>query len=142
MTDTSISAELINAYETTAYRVIDSDGVFVLRVGDVSDDLARMFERTGTSGATFITAENPFSKETSSEENEANQARLRRDLEAMGATIFKGAGQGEDPKWPAEASFLAIDLLREQAIELGNRYQQNAILWAGADARPELLLLR
>lgn len=30
----------------------------------------------------------------------------------------------------------------EAAKELGARYEQNAIVWAGADAMPQLILLR
>jgi len=33
-------------------------------------------------------------------------------------------------------------LARAAAQELGRQFQQNAIIWAGADAVPELILLR
>ncbi len=142
MSTTAIPDELVAAYSATEYRVISDDHIFVLRIGKRSDELARKFVLTGQDGATFITAENPFSQAASAEENAANQANLYRDLAATGAVIMEGAGQGKDPAWPAEASYLAIGIPREKACELGRKYRQNAIVWIGSDAVPELVLLR
>ena len=115
--------------------------VFVIvKVGGVHE-LARLFVLTGQQGATFITAENPTGKTVTAEENAANQVRLQQDLTKLGATVLAGAGEGQDPEWPAEASFLAIGLSRAQACELGHRYRQNAIVWIDAGAIPELVLL-
>ena len=139
---TVIPDELVAAYSATEYRVTSDDPVFVLQIGKRSNEIARNFELTGKDGATFITAENSFSQAASAEENAANQANLYKDLAATDAVIMEGAGQGEDPAWPAEASYLAIGISREQACELGRKYQQNAIVWIGPDAVPELVLLR
>ena len=141
MSGTVISDALVAAYSATNYRVISADSPFVLRLRLRSDELARLFVLTGKQGATFITAENPFSQAVSAEENAASQARLKRDLTKLGATILEGAGEGQDPDWPAEASFLAIGLSRAQACDLGRKYRQNAIVWIDADAVPELVLL-
>ena len=141
MSGTAIPDALISAYSTTDYRVISTDTPFALRIGQRSDELARLFVLTGQQGATFITAENPTSKTATAEENAANQVRLQQDLTKLGATVLAGAGEGQDPEWPAEASFLAIGLSRAQACELGHRYRQNAIVWIDAGAIPELVLL-
>lgn len=142
MPDTAISDELVAAYRATEYRVTSSSHPFVLRIGHRSENLVDLFAQTGQTGATFITAENPFSQTATTLENAANQARLYQDLSALGVTILEGSGQGEDPTWPAEASYLAIGLSREQACELGRKYRQNAIVWIDADGVPELLILR
>jgi len=142
MSTTAISDEILAAYNATDYRVISDDGLFVLKIGQRSDELARRFELIGQEGATFITAENPFSQTASAEENAANQASLYRDLASTGAIIMEGTGQGEDPAWPAEASYLAIGISREQACELGRKYRQNGIVWIGSNTVPELVLLR
>lgn len=139
---TAIPDELVAAYSVTEYRVTSNEQIFVLRIGQRSNELARAFELTGKDGATFITAENPFSQSTSAEENAANQANLYKDLAATGAVIMDGSGQGKDPAWPAEAGYLAIGISREQALEFGRKYQQNATVWIGPDAVPELVLLR
>lgn len=142
MPTTAIPDELVAAYSATDYRVTSDDQAFVLQIGQRSDELARKFELIGKAGATFITAENPFSQAASAEENATNQANLYQDLAATGAVILEGAGQGADPAWPAEASYLALSISREKACELGRKYQQNAIVWIGPDAVPELVLLR
>ncbi len=67
---------------------------------------------------------------------------VAQDMSAMGITYFPGEGQGEDPSWPAEASFLALGIDREAASDLGRKYGQNAIVWIGSDGLPELVLLR
>lgn len=141
MSGTAIPDTLVAAYRNTDYRVISTDAPFALRIGQRSDELARLLVRTGQQGATFITAENPFSQTVTVEENAANQARLQKDLEKLGATVLKGAGEGQEQEWPAEASFLAIGISRAQACDLGRKYRQNAIIWIDAGAIPQLLLL-
>lgn len=136
-----IPAELIAAYLHTEYRACTGNGDVVLRIGEPSAGLAGLLASSNQSGAAFITAENPFSQALPAGENAARQAALRSDLTALGATIHEGEGRGEDPSWPAEASFLAVGLTRDQACGLGRKYQQNAIVWAGGDAVPELVLL-
>lgn len=142
MPSTTISDELIAAYGETDYRVVADDCDLVLNIGQRSDELASHYALTGKYQATFITAENPFSRAATEEENAASQAALYQDLFATGAVIKEGAGQGKDPAWPAEASFLAIGVSRQEACELGRRYSQNAIVWIGPEAVPELVLLR
>jgi hypothetical protein len=92
--------------------------------------------------ATFITAWNPFSEECCAQENATANAALEDDLKAQNRPYFHGEGQGTDPQWAPEASFLALGLTQQAAIDLGRRYDQNAIVFAGDDAVPHLLLLR
>ena len=44
--------------------------------------------------------------------------------------------------WPEEKSFLALGVGEDTARKLGNRLHQDAVVWAGLDAVPRLLLLR
>lgn len=74
--------------------------------------------------------------------NAAAHARLGAELAAAGYRVVEGAGEDPDGRWPAEPSYLVLGMDLEAARELGRRYGQNAIVWAGADAVPELLLLR
>lgn len=137
----AIHDALVSAYRATDYRVRAADAQFTLRIDQRSEELALLFARTGQQGAAFITAENPFSQAATAEVNAANQVRLQQDLAKLGATVFDGAGVGQDPEWPAEASFLAIGISRAQACELGNKYRQNAIVWIDEGTIPELVLL-
>lgn len=141
MPEAIISDELIEAYSATAFHVFASPVQFSISIGRHSPELESLFASLGKSSAAFITAENPFSEATSPEENSTNQERLRVDLAALGATTVEGEGRGQDPAWPPEASLLAIGITYEQACELGRKYRQNAIVWVGDNANPELVLL-
>jgi hypothetical protein len=44
--------------------------------------------------------------------------------------------------WPAERSYFALDLGLEAARVIGIDLDQDAIVWVGADAIPQLILLR
>lgn len=142
MSKTSVPAMLVEAYHATNYHVFLDGKPFALKVGRHSHSLASLYQETRTRTAVFITAENPFSLTFSPVENSASQKRLAQQLSTLTEHIFEGAGQGDDETWPPEASFLALGINREQACAQGRKFGQNAIIWAGADAVPELVLLR
>lgn len=54
------------------------------------------------------------------------------------------AGEGKHPvgDWLGEPSFLIFGLSPEAARAIGKKLDQNAIVWCGANAVPELILLR
>ena len=142
MSASKVPTELIAAYMGTEYRAFTPEGEIVLRIGEPSNAMIQLLRAASAKGAAFITAENPFSEQLSASENQVRQKSLREDLELLGATIVDGAGQGEDPAWPAETSYTAIGITHGDACQLGIKYQQNAIVWVGANGVPELLLLR
>lgn len=142
MSKSSLDPTLIQAYRRTRYSA-DLDGAaIVLRVDEPSPVVAAAIAAAGTPGAAFITAENPYSISLAAQDNAASQALLKSELAALGATVFEGVGQGDDPNWPGEASYLAVGISRDQACLLGRKYQQNAFVWIGANGTPELVLLR
>jgi hypothetical protein len=142
MSQSLISQELISAFLATDYRVRSDTGPFVLRIGQRSNELSDLFERTGLKSAAFITAENPFSVSVSDKDNHASHSRLCEDLARLSLQFFEGEGQGDDETWPAEKSVLILGIERDDAGSLGTKYGQNAIVWIGAEAVPELILLR
>ncbi len=142
MDASEIPEALIEAYRATRFMVFDQEQPFALRIGERSERLASLMARHQAEHATFITAENPASMPTSAEENVARQAALKRELDALGAVVIAGSGQGADPAWPAEASWLAVGITREAACLLGAAYGQNAIVCISHTAVPELVLLR
>lgn len=142
MSVSKVPAELISAYMGTEYRTSTPEGEIVLLIGEPSDAMAKLIRAAGARGAAFITAENPFSEQLPASENRVRQKHLRDDLALHGATVFDGEGQGEDPAWPAETSYLAVGISYDEARELGTKYEQNAIVWIDAAGKPELLMLR
>lgn len=142
MSRTSLDPTLVQAYRRTRYSAgLDGEAI-VLRVDVPSPVMAAAIAAAGAPGAAFITAENPYSTPSAAHDNAASQALLKSELAALGATVFEGVGQGDDPTWPGEASYLAVGISRDQACLLGRKYQQNAIVWIGANGTPELVLLR
>ena len=142
MSGSKIPAGLIEAYKRTHYLVYFEGFEIGLRIGEPSKQMAELKQTAAAVGGAFITAENPFSQSLTASENKVRQDRLRQDLAALGAAVIDGAGQGDDPSWPAEASYAAIGISPDQACELGLKYQQNAIVWIDATGTAELLLLR
>lgn len=86
----------------------------------------------------FITASNPRSKLLSEQENVLRNRTLERDLKKVSRFVFPGLGIGSDGNWPAEESFWALDISPENAVALGRKYGQNALVWWEEGGLPEL----
>ena len=139
---TQIPAGTIAAYLRTEYRFGYGAQLVVLRIDTRSDALAQLYASSGHRCGVFITAANPLGEAQGAAANEAARARLAAELDA--AKIHAIEGEGVDPagNWPAEKSFFALGVDLHAARELGARHRQNAIVWAGEDAVPKLILLR
>ena len=143
MTDTTrIDAEKIRAYSATDYRLGHTDRDIVLRIGERSERLAALFASRGVACGAFITAYNPLGAMRPQAENDRAHAELARQLAALGLEAIEGSGSEAGSEWPAELSYFALGLDRETAREIGIAFAQDAIVWVGADAVPELVLLR
>jgi len=141
MDSSEIDPATIAAYRAAHYSVLTTES-FELLVGEVSSDLVRLMAAEMASCAAFITAWNPFSQFATAAENIAAQDALRGDLVALGAKFIPGFGKDPSGLWPGEESLLVFGLELERARDLGIKYGQNAILWTGLEACPELVLLR
>ena len=137
----AIPDSLIEAYRAADYRV-DVVPELVLKVDRYSPGLALLYERWGVTSAAFITAWNPHSQPASRAENTERDTRLFAELRGLGLTCMEGQGSDPAGHWPSEDSLLVLGLARPSAMEIGERYAQNAIVWADADAIPRLVLLR
>jgi hypothetical protein len=139
---TQIPPATVQAYLETEYRVL-ADAPFTLRIDARSAALAALYETTGASCSAFITAWNPFSEPASDPlANDEAQRALRTTVAQRGLSIIDGIGQHPSGEWPGEASLLVLGLEQETAQELGRQFRQNAVVWCGADAIPQLILLR
>lgn len=130
--------DLVRAYRETHFHV-DGPAPFVLRVGEPSPPLAALHAEHGTPSSVYLTAENPASRPTDDAENAVRRAALARELGARGLRSWPGRGRHPTSGWPPEESVLVLGLGREEAREIGARFGQNAVLWMGADAVPELV---
>jgi hypothetical protein len=138
---TEIPIDLIMAYEETDFRVLEPRE-FTLRVGQRSAELHALYVELGVKCAGYLTAWNPFSKEASELENENAQRQLLRQLSLEGFPALNALGIDPSGDWPGEESVFVPGLSLDRAKSLGSEFGQNAIVWAGPDAVPQLVLLR
>ena len=136
-----IDPHTVRAYTETEYRVHGEPG-FTLRVGAPSADLLAAHARQGVDCSAYLTAWNPFSRKTDDATNAARQTELVDALSRLGLVCLPGLGRHPSNDWPGEDSVLALGLGLDAAKALGQRFEQNAIVWSGADAVPQLILLR
>lgn len=142
LAESAIPAELIEAYRVTLFRVDDGEDSFVLRIGRHSPELEALYARFHVDTACYLTAWNGFSERQSGNDNNAAQNALTSDLHALGVAVLRGHGDDPEGLWAPEPSLLALGLTRAMAGQLGVMYHQNAVVWCGPEAVPELLLLR
>lgn len=138
---TEIPHELIIAYEATEFRVLEPQA-FTLRVGQQSAALQSLYVELGVKCAGYLTAWNPFSREASKLENEYAQRQLLRQLSLEGFPALNALGIDPSGDWPGEESVFVPGLSLDRAKLLGSEFDQNAIVWAGSAAVPQLVLLR
>lgn len=136
-----IDPATVKAYLETDYCVAAPEP-FVLRVDTASVPLAQLYRQHLTNCCAFITACNPYSRIVGDKENAERQAELAQELTRIGLTFFDSVGRHPAGGWPEESSYLVLGLSLADAKHLGEKYRQNAIVWCGPDAVPELVLLR
>lgn len=144
LTGSMIAPGLVQAYRETHYEVWPADGAdgFALHVDQPSAALQAAHRRRGVHCSAFVTACNPHSQALDAAANAARQAVLRAELQAQAWPSDPGQGRHPGQGWPPEPSLLVYGLGLDEACALGRRHGQNAIVWAGADALPRLVLLR
>lgn len=113
-----------------------------LLVSQRNEALAALHETAGVQSSAFVTAWNPYSQQCDDKTNGNRQNALADELTKLGLRFVDGIGQHPSGEWPGEPSFLVLGMSLEAAKELGARYDQNAIVWCGRDAVPQLVLLR
>lgn len=139
--ESTIDASTLQAYLETKYGV-QGDEPFTLKVDELCPPLAAAHKRHRVDCSAYITACNPFSQILDDAANAARHAALGQELGRRSLANIEGVGKHPSNQWPGEASYLIFGLTLEAAKTLGTRMEQNAIVWSGADAVPQLILLR
>jgi hypothetical protein len=83
-----------------------------------------------------LTAANPFSKQLSDSENAARNLDMKLEIEKLGFDFEWSYGEQSDHSW-REDGFVIFDAPLEVTLELGRKFEQNAILY-GVDSRVAL----
>lgn len=137
----ALDPALILAYRDSCYRVTGVAVPFSLSVDRRSHGLREIYSRHGRSCAAYLTAWNPGNRDLPAVENAVAQSELRARLRDLGLVVIEARSEAADGTH-AEASVLVPGLDRRGAEHLGRAFGQNAVLWAGANAIPGLILLR
>ena len=137
-----IHPDKLRAFHNTSYRLGHTEHDIVLKVGQHSPRLAELYQSHGVTCGAFITAYNPRSTVQADDANHQAHAQLAVRLQGLGVEVIEGSGSEEGTAWPAERSYFALGLSLELAKSVGVHFAQDAIVWVGADAIPQLILLR
>jgi hypothetical protein len=143
MTDaTQIHPDKLRAFRNTSYRLGHTEHDIVLKVEQYSPRLAELYKTRGVTCGAFITAYNPRSTVRADDANHLAHAQLAARLQSLGVDVIEGSGSEEGTAWPAERSYFALGLTLELAQSVGTQFDQDAVVWTGSDAIPQLILLR
>lgn len=140
-TTSTIDIATRQSYLETHYHVLGQPP-FTLEVGIADVTLTKQYKAHRVESCAFITACNPFSQSLEKSVNADLHAALARGLRQRSLMFEEGLGEHPSNQWPSEASYLVWDLSLEVAKTLGIKHDQNAIIWCGSDAVPQLILLR
>lgn len=129
--------ELINAYNNTEYQVYNPP--MVIEIGIKNQELNDLLSSLNLTTWAYITAFNPFSKSLSKQENLKRHKELR--VKIANYKFYEGEGVGEDKTWEPEISCLVVGISYQEAIAIGNFFEQNAIVIGDINGVPELKML-
>jgi hypothetical protein len=139
---TQIHPDKLQAYRATDFRIDHTPQVIVLSIGYRSEPLSDLFAGKEVNCGAFITAYNPRGAVQPDSANAKAHIELATKLQGLGLRAVEGSGSEKGSKWPAEKSYFAFGLTLEPAKAIGTHFNQDAIVWVGEDAIPQLILLR
>jgi hypothetical protein len=137
-----IASNLITSYRRTYYRVGTDCNSISLHIDQYSESLAKLLTASKQLCAAILSAYNPYSQLTSNEENLATHEQLRNLLQHRAYPIIESLNIDPTDQWPPEKSFFVLGLDINTSRSIGQRFNQNAIVWIGKEAIPRLILLR
>lgn len=135
----NIDQRLRDAYLATTYEVKHLG--LHLRIGEENWDLEEFLIDNNVFSWAFISAWNPFSKSLSPSENEIRHSKLKDFAKNKQWVFAEGFGVPQNKDWNAEKSLFILDISKTEAISLGKKFDQNAIVIGRLAKAPELLFL-
>ena len=135
---TKIENSLIEAYENTNYYIYH-DTEITINIAKKNIDLINLFKDKNLISASIITAYNTFSKIMTEEQNLSAQLQLKKMIEDSNLSYLDAIGQDIKKEWLGEPSFFIENISKENAIKLGKKFNQNAIVWVDKNLIPELI---
>jgi len=131
---------LLEAYRRTTFLADTPKGRLALRVGQRSAELDDLLAAQGVTTWAYVTAFNPGSQLLATRENVSRHRALERLVASLGFESYPGEGIGDDGQWPPEASFLVLGIRRTDAMRLGQRFGQIAVVFGELRHEAELVV--
>ncbi|EDM28285.1 hypothetical protein LNTAR_10231 [Lentisphaera araneosa HTCC2155] len=133
----------IENYLKAEYQVFDKELTTSIKIGINNPQLNSFLKASNHNTWAFITAWNPYSlNETTDTENHSRNQTLLEDLNVQDIQVISGKGIDPSGEYSGEDSFLITGISRDDAIQLGQKYQQNAIVFGEIYKNPELIWTR
>jgi hypothetical protein len=126
----------MRAYHQTSFFADTPRGRIRLRIREKSAELEAILFAEGAREWAYVTACNPGSRPLSHRENVRRQEALEREVSGRGLVFLRGEGVGDDGQWPPEPSLLILGIARDQAVDLGGRFGQKAIVFGETGGSP------
>ncbi|MGE3843065.1 MAG: DUF3293 domain-containing protein [Vicinamibacterales bacterium] len=134
-----LTEELRQAYAATTFTALVPGGELRLRVGERHPDLDALQSEPGQFAWAYITAHNPGSVPTEPAANERAHRQLIAEVVRRRFQYYEGSGIPDDRAWPPEQSVLILGIAEEEAVAVGARFGQLAIV-AGTRGEPARLV--
>ena len=135
------TTELETAYGATTYRVYLPGGQCDLHPGVACESLRCWLETAGAGCFAILTACNPNSVLLDEKQNAGRQSQLECVILDSGYETYAGENIAEDAAWPVEESCFVPGMPIAEAMTLGEKYGQNAIVCGGDNGVPKLVWL-
>lgn len=130
---------LVEAYMDTSYLLHLPDGECEVRLdAEVPPALTSLLQSKILDSWAVISAYNPYSQQTSEEDNSKRHGLLNDILNLRNYLTFPAVGSSKDGSWK-EPSILVLGLSYEVAQSLGAIFQQNAIVFSELEGPIELV---
>ena len=133
----NIHLEFSDTYSHAEYVVLSSPPI-VFKIDERFAELDELMARCGVSVASFITACNPRGLHQSDRENLLAMNQLLSAINDLRLPYFKGFGRDPEGTWK-EDSYLIMGVELDQARQLGQLFQQNAIVMLVHNMTPKLV---
>lgn len=128
--------ELEQHYLNTTYSVFIDEKQYDIKIGKPLPQVIKKIVNKEKS-AVILTAWNPRSQALSLLENKSRNNELN--LKLKNYTVLNVVGQGEDPSWPAEESYLIQGIDKNQVDMLAIEYEQYAYVWCESEKPASLI---
>ncbi|MEM6611330.1 MAG: DUF3293 domain-containing protein [Cyanobacteria bacterium P01_C01_bin.72] len=132
-------AALRLAYEQAVYEVYRSGQTIKLSIGEDSPQLNDLMRAYQVASWAIITASNPYSQCLTESENRQLGQQLQEYLQKLNFSVLQAAGKDRRGEWTPEQSFLILGIEADQAIAIGQKFAQNAIVYGKLNQPAKLI---